>query len=336
MKKIFSKIVIIVTNYNGETMKFKNKNILWYCFNSIKKTKYKNYKCIMVDDHSQDHSVKYVKTTFPWTKIIQNKQNKGYTITANIGIKYAIKLYKPKYIILLNNDVIINDANWLKKMIDAAELDEKVGLVTTKLLYPNGNLQCAGSIMKFGIIPRNIGWNTNTSSNYKGVKEVELIAGAAFLIKSNVINEIGFLDEIFRHGNDDIEYSIRARKAGFKLVCACDAEIIHLEGFTAKTISKNKKDKYFWFPIFQYQYMYLAFKHFNFIQKIGAIIVILLTSIVSIENKQFKIRNFKIKDKILWRFLISIKAINIAYKLHKNKITEKAAFNYFTKSERKQ
>jgi GT2 family glycosyltransferase len=322
-------VAIVVANFNGESSLYKSKPVLWYSLSSIKRIGYKNYKCILADDSSTDNSVRYVKTHFPWVKIVIKKPNSGYAATANNGARYALKYYNPDYVLFLNNDIIVTDKEWLTKLVSTAEKDKSIGIVGCKFLYPNGNLQHAGEYMKFGIVPRTRGWNTPNANRYNEIEEVEVLAGVVFLVRRALIKKVGLFDENFRMGNDDVEYCIRARKARFKVIYNGKTSITHLENFTSKSIADSKRNKDFWFPIFQYQYMYLAFKHFNPVQILGEMAIILLSGVVSIGTRPLMPTNFRLKNRIPWRLLMSLKAINVAYKLHAHKMTKEEAYDYF-------
>ena len=253
-----------------------------------------------------------------------NKPNGGYTKNANNGIKYAIKNYNPDYILTLNNDVIIKDKEWLRKMVEAAESNDDYGIIGPKLLYPDGRLQQAGMFMS-GPIIRNTGWNTRDANKYNHVEETVAVGGVAQLVKRKVIEKIGILDENFYQGDDDVEYCLRAAKAGFKIVYVGTAKVIHLEGFTAKKVSSSRGENY-WFPIFQINNMYTAFKQYNTIQLIEAIFITLLGAIVGVSNREFSVKSIRFKDKIPWRFYVSIKAIITAHRLYKGTISRKEAY----------
>ncbi len=317
-------VAIVVTNYNGFSIKYKSKSIIWHTLNSLEKTEYKNMHVIFADDSSTDESIKYVKNNFPWAKIVINKPNGGYTKNANKGIRYAIKELNPDFVMTMNNDVIIKDKRWLEKLVSSAESYPNCGVVGPKLLYPNGRLQQAG-IIGIGPMIRNRGWNEEDASLYAETEEVSAVGGVALLIKTPVFKKIGFLDENFFMGSDDVEFCVRASKSGFKILYVGTAEIIHLEGFTSKKVS-NTKGKDYWFPIFITNNIYFAFKHLPRTQILEAIFLAILSSFVGIGNRSVSFSNIKFKDRIPWRFSVSIRAIYNGYLLCKGKISRKEAY----------
>ena len=124
-----SKVAIIISNYNGLSYKYKGKSIIFLVLNSlIKNTSYKNYKVIVADDYSTDNSIAYIKSKFPSVRIVKNSENGGFSKNNNNAIKYAIKKYDPDYFLLLNNDIIITQKDWLSEMVEAAESDRKIDI----------------------------------------------------------------------------------------------------------------------------------------------------------------------------------------------------------------
>ncbi len=318
------KVVLVITNYNGASIFYRSKPILWHVLDSVRRTNYGNYATVFSDDSSTDKSIRYVKSNFRNVKITINKPNGGYTKTANNGIKYALRNLNPDYILLLNNDVIIEDKDWLRKLVEVAETQNNYGIVGPKFLYPNGRLQQAG-ITQTGPLARNRGWNTNDAKKYNQIEEVKALGSVVHLIKRKVIKKIGLLDENFFQGSDDIEYCLRASKAGFKIIYVGTTSVKHLEGFTAKKVSNTKGPDY-WFPIFQINNMYLALKQFSKLQIFETIIILLLSSVIGIGNRRVSILSINFKNKPLWRLGVSIRAVFIGYNLYKGKITRKEAY----------
>jgi GT2 family glycosyltransferase len=310
MGKKSRKVIIIISNYNGFINKYKNKPLLYWPLNSLKKTEYQNYKVILADDCSVDNSIKYVKNNFPYVQIVKNMINGGFSKNNNNAIKYAMLKYNPDYIILLNNDIIIKGKKWLGELVKVAESDSKIGLVGCKLIYPNKRIQHAGIKVKTNL-PYNIGRSEKDKNQYNSIKNVEGVTFACVLISKKTINKVGLLDENFVMGSEDVDYNIRVEKAGFKILYNGNVELIHLEGYTS-TNSKNNKFKEKQFYNEQKNKVYFAYKYYKGFKKIKSLFLIILTSFISIEGKNRKRSLFSIrfKDKIFKRFKLSIKAIN--------------------------
>lgn len=209
------------------------------CLLSIKnKTDYKNYKVYLIDDSGQGGIGKEMKKKFKRVNVIINKINLGCPKSTNLGIKKALKEYSPDYFLWLNDDVEFIEKDWLKKLVEIAESDEKIGMVGCKLIYPEGNLQWffKNGKIHFAQSKKDI---LETKETFQ-IKKVKDIFCAVCLIKKKVIEKIGFIDENFSpiYG-EDTDFCYRARFKGFKLIYAGNTKVIHYSSASAKKSEKS-------------------------------------------------------------------------------------------------
>lgn len=181
-----------------------------------------DFELILVNDGADRQLNKYFKTLMKYNKnikLITNKQNVGWVKSINQGIAVS----EGKYVMFLNNDIEVlpQYSNWLKEMM--ACMKDDVGAVA-----PVSNFV--------------LGWQ-NIKYNGKFVNYThysKFLIGMCMLVKRKVIDEIGGLDERFGlGGNDDLDYSIRIRLAGYKLVITRKTFIQH-KGF--QSLGKIYKD----------------------------------------------------------------------------------------------
>jgi hypothetical protein len=231
----YPKVCIIILNWNG-------KELLKDCLSSLfKLTKYGNYKVIVVDNGSTDNSTEFIKQNFPNVDVLALDKNYGFPTGNNRGIRYALERYNPNYLILLNNDTKIIQKDWLTKMVEVAESDKKIGVVGCKLLYPNDEIQHAGVIFK-NYAFRNRGQGEKDKGEYDIIEDTFFASGSCFLIKKTLIQEIGFLDEIYSPFlGEEMDYFFRARKAGFKVMYCGKSKIIHKGGISLHKIDNSKR-----------------------------------------------------------------------------------------------
>lgn len=235
------KIAIIVSNFNGASIYYKETCILEICLKKIENTAYKNYKIFIADDSSTDKSFEFVKNNFPLVEFVVNRPNGGYAQNMNNATEYAIKNFKPDYLMLMNNDILIEDSNWLKKLVRTFEIDKKIGIVGCQLLFPNGTINNAGELEDKGNYFWNIrGRGEKYTGNYDKIEEIGLVTGAAFLIKSEVFRKIGFLDEIFFMGSDDTDFVLRAKDKNYKIYYNGTVRLTHLDSFTSNRLKDEK------------------------------------------------------------------------------------------------
>ena len=214
------KVAIIITTCNQPKLVGK-------CLASIKKKNdYKNYKVYLVDDSGEGEIGKEIKEKFKWVDVEINKTNIGTTKSMNLCIKKSFKEYNPDYILHLDDDTEFIEKDCLKKMVDVAESNKKIGILGCKLIYPEGDLQWffKNRKMHFMNVKKDI---LETKETFQ-IEEVEAIIGACFLIKRAVIDEIGLYDEKFSpiYG-EETDLCYRARDKGFKMIYVGNTKMSH-------------------------------------------------------------------------------------------------------------
>ncbi|MEA3492901.1 MAG: glycosyltransferase family 2 protein [Candidatus Margulisiibacteriota bacterium] len=202
---------IIIVNLN-------NKKILDECLASIyKNTKKINFETIVSDNGSSDGTQEMVKTRYPQVKLIKNGENLGFVKGNNIGLKQA----EARYSILLNNDTMVKESA-LDKMVEFMDANPAVGACGPKLLNIDGTVQRQGGVFgkKF--------WKSQKAL------AVDFVIGAALLVRKEVIDRVGMMDENLFFYNEDLDWCMTIRKAGYKVCYLPQAEIIHYGGFSSK------------------------------------------------------------------------------------------------------
>jgi len=221
MKK-FPLVVIVIVNWN-------KKEMTGDCLKSLKITSYPNYKIILVDNGSKDGSIDYLKGISDNLIILKLSENKGYTVGTNQGWKYALGKLKADYICALDNDIVTVQKEWLTLLVAELEKSAERGIASGKHLFPNGILQTPfEGIATDEIYKRDEG-------KFDFVKEVDAFVGPCILIKKSTIKKIGYYDENFFYGPNDIDYCNRARKAGIKIVYNGFSKSIHLGSISGKS-----------------------------------------------------------------------------------------------------
>ena len=236
MKSQSPLVIGLVLNYNGISIFYKGRPILEHCLKTLSQTEYDNYKIIMIDAGSTDGSVDYVRKNFPEVDILKVK-NKGFAYANNAGIAYALKRYPTlNYIILINNDMIFNENNWLTKLEQAFYQSPRIGIVGGRLLRPNGSVQHGGIYVRIWGLPDS--HKTNQPDGF-----VKGVIGALFMIKREVIDKIGGLDNVYNPFlEEEIDMCERARRNGYRIYYVNDINITHLEGSTL--VNPNAKSQW--------------------------------------------------------------------------------------------
>jgi GT2 family glycosyltransferase len=194
---------------------------------------------IVVDNASTDGTAEMVNLEFPRVKLLVNSQNLGYTKANNIGINHS----RGKYILLLNPDTIVHQGA-LQALIDCAESHPEAGIIGAKLLNPDGSVQrSARSFPDIGaglfrntflgrLFPNNpfVRRYLLADFGYDEVREVDWVSGAAMLVRRDLIERIGVLDERFWAYCEDVDLCWRAWQAGYKVLFCPNAVITHKVG----------------------------------------------------------------------------------------------------------
>ncbi len=221
------KVFILILNWN-------QKKYTLQCIRSIKKTNYKNYKIVLIDNNSDDNTTDAVKLNFPDVKIIQNKKNYGYAEGNNKGIKYALK-NKADYVLILNNDTIISKDS-LKKLIQVIQSDKKIGVAGPKVysFHHRNYLQSTG--LQLNLIT---GSAKDLRKNFRNPREVDAVIGCGLLVRAEIFRIVGLLDKKFFMYMEEIDFCIRVKKKGYKIIYVPSAKIWHKGG--ASSVGVNNK-----------------------------------------------------------------------------------------------
>jgi len=243
------KLSIIIVSWNV-------KKLLHTCLDSIKKQQGKlSLEIIVVDNGSHDGTVEMIKEHFPNIELIPNTTNLGFAAANNQGILKS----RGQYILLLNPDTeIIRDA--LNKTVDFMERGARVGVMGCKHLNPDWTLQ--PSVRRFPtagvialIITKVAKIMPNASSlynylarnfDYKLTQPVDQVAGSFFMIRRQVIDEVGLFDENFFLWFEEVDFCKRTHKAGWEVWYDSGAEIIHHGGKSFdQQLTVNKQKQFF-------------------------------------------------------------------------------------------
>lgn len=226
-------VSVIIVNWNTA-------HLLGACLRSVfEQCKAIKPEVIVVDNHSADGSAQLVREQFPNAILIANEQNLGFAKANNQGLEIA----SGRYLLLLNPDTVVLDGA-IDKMVAFAdnEKPEQLGIVTCKLL--NDDLTLQRSVHKFYSFSRSFVENrffTDLASKlgflrkmqshgwaHDELKTIDWAYGAVMLFSREFLDKVGMLDERFFIYAEEMDYFMRAKKAGRKSWFLPMAEIIHI------------------------------------------------------------------------------------------------------------
>jgi GT2 family glycosyltransferase len=271
---IYPRVAIIILNWNGwkDTIE---------CLESLYQITYPNYSVILVDNGSEDDSLKQIRDysageikvessffdynlknkpikiieysreeaepynytideieSIPSNQkliLIKNEKNYGFAEGNNIGIRFSFKVLNPKYILLLNNDTVV-DKSFLDALVMKAETDTFSGFIGPKIYYYNFNnrkdiiSQCGGEIDFWKGESQHIGDKEIDFGQYEKECDVDYITGACLFFRSSLIMEIGLLNASYFLYWEEADWCQRGKRAGYKIKYDPHAKIWHKGG----------------------------------------------------------------------------------------------------------
>lgn len=279
--KKYTDLGIVLVNWNC-------KQVILHCLESIKMAGYIE-SVIIVDNASDDGSIEEIKSQIAKVKIIESKTNLGFAEGNNRGIKYLLE-NGARYIFILNPDTEITK-DTIPELIEVMEKDKRIGIVGPKILIPTpreshpgfstpgeseqippparspyGHLSgvlpiiwsCGGIIDKNRFSGGLIGNREIDKGQYDKVKEVDFISGTAMMVRSEVFEKVGLLENPYFMYYEDVEFCQKAKKAGFKIIFVPSTTVLHKE---SSSIGKNS-------PAQEY---YMARNHLLFVERYAPI-----------------------------------------------------------------
>jgi len=205
------KIAFIIINFNG-------KEDTLECLDSIFKIDYLSFKVYVVDNGSSDDCSSAIRSRFKEVVLIENKENLGFCIANNMGIKLALA-DKSEYIMILNNDTVVlpEVINELKSCL---ENDRGIGAVSPVVAYyrDHEKLDFYGTMIDWGNGDLCRQYEKEYVASAGKVLDIDFVTWCAVLIKSEALEKTGLLDEQLFLYYDDTDWSVRCQKAGYRTV----------------------------------------------------------------------------------------------------------------------
>ncbi|HLY69534.1 MAG TPA: glycosyltransferase family 2 protein [Puia sp.] len=234
----FVTLSIIIVNYNV-------KYFLEQCLCSVRKAIEKmEAEIIVVDNHSTDGSMEYLESKFPGVRFIANKENQGFGKANNKASLFA----KGKHILFLNPDTIVAEDSF-EKCISFMESSDNTGAIGVKMVDGKGIYlkeskrgfpsawaafcKLSGLTSLFphsGIFSKYYLGNLSEKEN----QEADVISGAYFFVRKEILDKTGGFDEQFFMYAEDIDLSYRIQRAGYTNYYFAETTIIHFKGESTK------------------------------------------------------------------------------------------------------
>lgn len=199
-----------------------------------------SFEVILVDDASTDETAEIEKIVSGIT-VIHNAESQRFIRACNAGVSAS----KGRFVTLLNNDTEVT-SGWLDALIDAFDRFDNVGLVGSKLLYPNGKLQDAGGIVWGTGDPWNYGNNQNPwDPRFSYARQVDYLCGAAMMTTREIWDDLDglstYLEPMYF---EDTDFAFKVRDAGYTTWFVPGSVVYHYEGMTSGTDTSSGFKRY--------------------------------------------------------------------------------------------
>lgn len=182
-------------------------------------------RTVVVDSDSRDDTLRIVRDEFPWAEIVWEGVNYGYTRGNNTGMRR----FPADYYALINPDVEL-DPNWVSATVAALEADPTIGVAGSKTFFGNKVLlQHVGGFFRPNKLTYHPGVNELDIGQYDTPTEGDYMQGAAILARGTMTERIGYLPEAYFMYYEEVEFCVRARAAGYRIVYLPEAVAYHYE-----------------------------------------------------------------------------------------------------------
>ncbi len=272
-------------------LSFNTKDLTRKCLETIFASKLGMFsmEVIVCDNGSTDTSVEIIRKEFPQVILIENKKNLGFAAGNNPGIRRA----KGRYILLLNTDTEV-PTNTLSVMLEFMYEHPDVGASTCKLLLPDESLDPAchrgfptpwaaftylSGLERLFPRTRLFGEYHQGYKDLTKIHEVDCIVGAFFLVRREVIKQVGLLDEDYFMYAEDIDWCYRIRQAGWKIMYNPTVSILHKKKQSGRANVLRKRRIIT--EIYFHKYNWLFYKK-HYAKKYGSLLTFFVNSFYTV------------------------------------------------------
>lgn len=196
------------------------------CLRSLAASDYPAWEALVVDNASGDESVPCIRAGFPQALILETERNLGFAGGCNVGLRYALAAGFP-YIFLLNNDVEV-EPTALNTLVAAAEAHPRAGILSPLILYADGSRVWFAGAYRRRFLP---GISMPAYRRRKRIsphpRPTDYATGCAMLLRREMLQGVGLLDESYFMYWEDWDLSERARRAGWQVLLIPTAVVRH-------------------------------------------------------------------------------------------------------------
>jgi GT2 family glycosyltransferase len=266
----------------------------------------------VVDNASTDDSPSMVREKFPQVHLIENSENVGFARANN----QAIQRCAGKYVLLLNPDTLVASGA-LQALVDFLAKHNDGGVAGARILNPDGTLQISSHprptlyreiwrlfhldvIFPYAMYPLTK-WETNQP------QEVDVLAGACLLLRKEVLDKVGFLDEEYFMYSEEVDLCYRIQRAGWRIFWVPQAQVVHFGGQSTQQVPTKMFLHLYLSNIkyFRKHYGWSAAQIYKLILMIAALSRLLLAPFVIFEHSSRRQKHLTLVDRY-WRLILAL------------------------------
>jgi GT2 family glycosyltransferase len=282
------------------------------CLDSLyENTNNKNLEIIVVDNGSSDGVGEMLVRDYPAVLNIRNKSNAGFTRPMNQAMRAATG----RYLLQLNPDTILKLYS-LDKLIEFMEQHPETGICTPKVLNPDGSLQkqCRrGDPRPLAVISYFLGLSSMfPQSKFFGgylldyldedtTTAVDNVSGSCMLIRRDVIDAIGYLDEMYFAYQEDADFCFRARQAGWKIYYVPESQIVHYGGQGGSRVEPVRSILEWHRSYWRYYNKHLAKDYFFLFNWLYYVVIFVKLVVTLVKNLILRDRTFNTHRQARWK-----------------------------------
>lgn len=220
-------VSVIILTWNGRAY-------LKGCLDSLAGQTFRDFETILVDNGSRDGTADYVRSEYPWVRLLELPENVGFAEGNNRGLALA----GGASIVTLNNDTVA-DPRFIEHLVEAAELRPDAGMVAALLVnfHTPGRIDAAGIAPGFDGLGYCLGHGEPVGPPWDEQREVFGPSAGAALYRREMIDGVGFFDGAFFAYSEDFDLAWRGQLAGWRCVTAPLAVVRHVHSATSGTAS---------------------------------------------------------------------------------------------------
>jgi len=258
----------------------------------------------VVDNASSDDSARMVREKFPQVHLVDNRENVGFARANN----QAMQRCSGNYLLLLNPDTLV-ESGALQALADFLDKTPEAGVAGARILNPDRSLQISSwprptlsrelwrllhldSLLPYAEYTLTK-WETNQA------QEVDVLLGACVLLRKDVLDQVGFLDENYFMYSEEVDLCYRIQRAGWRLFWVPQAEVIHFGGQSTQQVPTpmflnlyHGKIKYF-----RKHYGWLAAQIYKLILMIAALSRLVLAPFVYFEHSSLRQKHLTLVER---------------------------------------